>query len=176
MTILTIARMGNPILSRVADPIQDPCDPQLKLLAADMEETMAAADGIGLAAPQVEIGIQMVLFYVPGGRAGEGEEQKLTVLCNPVITPLSEETEMAYEACLSVPGLMGLVPRWTHIHYRGLDLEGRVIEREARGFHARVVQHECDHLFGRLYLSRMTDLGSLAYRDELARLAAEDRA
>jgi peptide deformylase len=174
MAVLTIARMGHPILARVADLIEDPRDPKLKLLAADMEETLAAADGIGLAAPQVEMSLRMVLFTVPGSRADHGDEVPLTVLINPEITPLSDEAEQAYEACLSVPGLMGKVPRWTHIHYKGFDLDGRVIEREARGFHARVVQHECDHLWGRLYLSRMSDLSTLAYRDELVRLAAEE--
>jgi peptide deformylase len=170
MPVLTIAKMGHPILARIAAPIEDPTDPRWAALVEDMKETMAAAGGVGLAAPQVEIDAQLVIFSVPASR--DGEELPLSVLINPEITPLSEETAEGYEACLSVPGLAGIVPRWTHIHYRGLDLAGQVIEREARGFHARVVQHECDHLFGRLYISRMNDLSSLAYRDELARLAA----
>jgi peptide deformylase len=174
MAVLTIARMGHPILSRLADKVADPCDPTLKTLAADMEETMIAAGGIGLAAPQVQVGLQMVMFSVPGPRAEDGLTFPLTVLINPEITPLSDESEQGYEACLSVPGLTGIVPRWSHIHYRGFDLDGHLIEREAKGFHARVVQHECDHLWGRLYLSRMPDLQSLAYRDELFRLSAED--
>jgi len=169
MAVLTIAKMGHPILARKADPIEDPTDPRWAALVEDMKETMADAGGVGLAAPQVEIGVQLVIFSVPGSRGDE--ELPLSVLINPEITPLSEETAEGYEACLSVPGLAGIVPRWTHIRYRGLDLEGRVVEREARGFHARVVQHECDHLWGRLYISRMTDLSSLAYRDELARVA-----
>jgi len=173
MALLTIARMGNPILARIADPIEDPCDPKLKILAADMEETMVSVDGIGLAAPQVGVSLRMVLFTVPAARADACDDLPLTILINPEITPLSDQAEQAYEACLSVPGLMGKVPRWTHIHYKGYDLDGRVIEREAKGFHARVVQHECDHLWGRLYLSRMADLSTLAYRDELQRLAAE---
>jgi peptide deformylase len=170
MAILTIAKMGNPILARIAEPIEDPTDPRWAALVEDMKETMADAGGVGLAAPQVEIDAQLVIFSVPSARSGD-EGLPLSVLINPEITPLSEDLAEGYEACLSVPGLAGIVPRWTHIHYRGLDLAGRVIEREARGFHARVVQHECDHLWGRLYISRMTDLSSLAYRDELARVA-----
>ena len=174
MALLTIAKMGHPILARTADRIGDPRDPRWAALASDMKETMAAAGGVGLAAPQVEIGAQLVMFFVPPSRGGEEGGQPLTVLINPEITPLSGETADGYEGCLSVPALTGIVPRWTHIHYRGLDLDGRVVEREARGFHARVVQHECDHLWGRLYISRMKDLSSLAYRDELARLAAAE--
>jgi len=171
MPVLTITKMGHPILARIAAKIEDPTDPRWALLVEDMKETMAAAGGVGLAAPQVEVDAQLVMFFVPPSRSEEGG-LPLSVLVNPEITPLSEETAEGYEACLSVPGLTGIVPRWTHIHYRGLDLEGKVIEREARGFHARVVQHECDHLFGRLYISRMKDLSSLAYRDELARLVS----
>ena len=167
MAILMIAKMGNPILARPADKIADPTETRWRTLVEDMKETMVAAGGAGLAAPQVEVGVQLVIFTVPG----EGGIP-MTTLINPEITPLSEETAEGYEACLSVPGLMGKVPRWTHISYRGLDLDGQVIEREARGFHARVVQHECDHLWGRLYLSRMSELSSLAYRDEVARLQA----
>ena len=170
MPILTIAKMGHPILARIAAKIEDPTDPRWAAVVEDMKETMAAAGGVGLAAPQVEIDAQLVIFSVPASRGGEG--LPLSVLINPEITPLSEETAEGYEACLSVPGLTGIVPRWTQILYRGLDLEGKPVEREARGFHARVVQHECDHLFGRLYISRMKDLSSLAYRDELARLMA----
>jgi peptide deformylase len=172
MAVRTIARMGHPILARLADPIEDPCDPRWRHLAADMAETMHAAKGIGLAAPQVKQGVQLVLFSVPAARDENGG-QPLTILLNPKITPLSDDAEIGYEACLSVPGLTGRVPRWSHIHYSGHDLDGRLIEREAHGFHARVVQHECDHLWGRLYLSRMADLGSLAYRDELSALAAD---
>ncbi len=176
MPILTITKMGHPILARIAAKIEDPADPRWALLVEDMKETMAAAGGVGLAAPQVEVDAQLVMFFVPGHRVEGARAEEgglpLTVLINPEITPLSEEMAEGYEACLSVPGLTGIVPRWTHIHYRGLDLAGKVVEREARGFHARVVQHECDHLFGRLYISRMTDLSSLAYRDELARLVS----
>jgi peptide deformylase len=169
MAVLTIAKMGHPILARIARKIEDPGDPRWAALVADMTQTMAAAGGVGLAATQVEVDAQLVIFSVPASRSDEGSVP-LSVLINPEITPLSDEVAEAYEACLSVPGLTGIVPRWAHILYRGLDLDGKVIEREARGFHARVVQHECDHLWGRLYISRMTDVSSLAYRDELARL------
>jgi peptide deformylase len=171
MPVLTIAKMGNPILSRIAQKIEDPADPRWAALVEDMKETMEAAGGVGLAATQVEVDAQLVIFSVPASRSEEGG-LPLSVLINPEITPLSDEIAEGYEACLSVPGLTGIVPRWAHILYRGFDLEGTMIEREARGFHARVVQHECDHLWGRLYISRMTDLSSLAYRDELARLVA----
>jgi peptide deformylase len=174
MSVLTIARMGHPILAQTARPIPDPADPRWRQLVADMTETMLAAGGIGLAAPQVAVGVQLVLFSVPASRSEDGRDWPLTALFNPEITPLSEETFEAYEGCLSLPGLTGMVPRWTHIHYRGLGLDGRLIEREATGFHARVLQHECDHLWGRLYPSRMADLTSLAYRDELIRLFDEN--
>jgi peptide deformylase len=167
MALLTIAKMGNPILARIAERIEDPTEPRWKALVEDMKETMAAVDGAGLAAPQVEAGVQLVIFIVPGE-----ENEPLHVLINPEIAPLSDEMAEGYEACLSVPGLMGKVPRWTHIRYRGFDLDGNLIQEEARGFHARVVQHECDHLWGRLYISRMKDLSSLAYQDEMRRLAA----
>jgi peptide deformylase len=169
MAVLTIAKMGHPILARPADRIEDPADPRWKALVEDMKETMDAVDGAGLAAPQVEIGVQLVIFILPGE---EGEP--LHVLINPEIEPLSDEIVEGYEACLSVPGLMGKVPRWTHIRYRGLDLDGNLVQAEAQGFHARVVQHECDHLWGRLYISRMKDLSSLAYQDEMRRLTAQE--
>ena len=173
MAILELALMGNPFLERLADPVADPTASEIATLIADMEETMAAEGGVGLAAPQVQRGLQLVIFDVPGERAEDGLGLPRTVLINPAIEPLSEELEEAYEACLSVPGLTGVVPRWRHIGYRGLDAAGRLVEREAKGFHARVVQHECDHLWGRLYISRMRDLGTLAYRSELAKRMRE---
>lgn len=172
MAALDIALMGNPILARPASPVEDPCGPEVAALVSDMIETMAVAGGIGLAAPQVSRGIQLVIFGVPEARAGEGRGVPLTALVNPTIEPLGEEMEEAYEACLSVPGLTGVVPRWRHIGYRGLGLDGKLIEREASGFHARVVQHECDHLLGTLYLARMRNLSTLAFGEELRRLAA----
>jgi len=170
MAVLDIALMGNPILARAAAPIEDPSDPMLAELVGHMQETMIAAGGVGLAAPQVKRGLQLIIFEVPAERTADGCGLPLTVLLNPMIEPLESEVEEAYEGCLSVPGLTGLVPRWRRIGYRGLGLDGKPIEREASGFHARVVQHECDHLLGRLYPTRMRDLGTLAYAEELRRL------
>jgi peptide deformylase len=173
MAILNIAVMGNPVLSRPASPIIDPDDPSIAALIGDMLDTVAAAGGVGLAAPQVARGLQLVVFEVPAGRTADGAGLPMTVLINPSIEPLDETVEEAYEACLSVPGLTARVPRWRHIGYRGLGIDGKLIEREATGFHARVVQHECDHLWGRLYLSRLEDLSTLAFTDELRRQVSE---
>ena len=150
MAILKIARMGNPVLRRRADPVADPAAPAIRTLVEDMLETMEDASGAGLAAPQVHVPLRVVIFHVPEARAARSGEQPvpLTVLINPEIEPLAEDRAEGWEACLSVPGLVGAVPRFTHIRYRGVGPDGARIEREARGFHARVVQHECDHLDG----------------------------
>lgn len=172
MAILKIARMGHPVLRQVTEPVPDPTAPDVRRLVADMIETMADADGAGLAAPQVHAPLRLVIFHVPPARAGaegEGEALPLTVLINPAIEPLTEEQALGLEACLSVPGLGGLVPRYARIRYRGVDQHGRRIEREASGFHARVVQHECDHLDGILYPQRMEDLSTLAFMSEIER-------
>lgn len=173
MAVLDIVRMGNPILARTAALVEDPGDPVIAALVADMQETMSSAGGVGLAAPQVKKSVQLVIFEVPAERTPDGVGMPLTVLINPYIEPVSDAMDEAYEGCLSVPGLVGRVPRWRQIAYRGLGLDGKPIEREASGFHARVVQHECDHLLGTLFLARMVDLSSLAYTDELRRLVAE---
>ena len=172
MAVLDIIRMGHPLLKARALEVPDPTDPKIALLVADMEETMQAVGGIGLAAPQVAVPLRLVIFMVPAARA-EGEGLPLTVLINPELIPLSPAMDEAYEGCLSVPGLTGRVPRYTHLAYRGVGLDGQPIEREAHGFHARVVQHECDHLDGILYPMRMTDASSLAYVEELRRQAVE---
>jgi peptide deformylase len=176
MTTLQIRRAGHPILRQVAQPIGDPTDPDVKRLVEDMIETMDAAGGVGLAAPQVGVPLRLVIFMVPDSRlSGDPEDTALplTVLINPVITPLGDALVAGWEGCLSLPGLRGLVPRAQRIHYRALGLDGAVIDRTVAGFHARVVQHECDHLDGRLYPSRMTDLGTLGFVEEFARAAAE---
>ncbi|GAB4371978.1 MAG: peptide deformylase [Kiloniellaceae bacterium] len=180
MAILKIARMGHPVLRRPAAPVADPTAPDIRRLVQDMLATMEDAGGTGLAAPQVHVPLRVVIFFVAGRRAaledGEAgrEDVPLTVLINPEIEPLGADTALGPEACLSVPGLVGQVPRWTRIRYRGLGLDGEPIEREAAGFHARVVQHECDHLDGILYPQRMTDLSLLAFTSEVGRGAAAE--
>jgi len=179
MAILKIARMGHPVLKAQAEPVAEPKAQEIQQLVRDMVETLEDVGGIGLAAPQVHVSKRVVIFYVPGERqeAANGEPAEdvpLTVLINPEIEPLSEERVVGVEACLSVPGLAGPVPRWSHIRYRALDLHGRMFEREAKGYHARVVQHECDHLDGILYPMRMTDLSQLAFVEELRRFGGQD--
>ena len=167
MPILKIARMGHPVLRRAAEPVADPTAPEIHALVADMVETLVDASGAGLAAPQVHVPKRLVIFHVPGHRADENAGKvPLTVLINPVIEPLTEEREEDWEGCLSVPGMRGLVPRATQIHYSGLTPAGERIERIAEGFHARVVQHECDHLDGVLYPQRMADLSQLIFETE----------
>jgi len=177
MAILKIARMGHPVLARRADPVADPTHPEIRRLVRDMIDTMEDAEGTGLAAPQVHVPLRVVVFFVEGERAAReanreaaagGEEGvPLTVMINPAIEPLGPEQELGWEACLSVPELAGQVPRWTRIRYRFQDLEGRQQERIAEGFHARVVQHECDHLDGKLYPQRMTDMRTLVFSSEM---------
>ena len=199
MAILKIARMGHPVLGRPALPVADPAAPAIARLIEDMVDTLVDANGAGLAAPQVHVPLRLVLFRVPPGREtareesdggesdgweSDGEEsdsapapalESLTVLINPEIEPIGESMVEDMEACLSLPGLAGMVPRHDRIRYRWTDTEGRTHECEAQGFHARVVQHECDHLDGILYPMRMTDLSTLAFTSELGRSqAAED--
>ena len=170
MAILKIARMGHPVLRQVAEPVEDPTAPQIHALIRNMIDTMQDADGAGLAAPQVHAPRRVVIFHVPDERAGDTEESAptpLRVLINPVIEPLTEETKLGWEGCLSVPGLVGAVSRFTKIRYSGLAPDGSRIERVAEDFHARVVQHECDHLDGILYPQRMTDMSLLMFQEEL---------
>ena len=172
MALLKIARMGHPVLRAIAAPVDDPTAPWVRRLVRDMLETMEDAGGTGIAAPQVHAPHRIVTFFVAGERTtdlpGDGE-QDLTVLINPVIEPIGGEMALGWEGCLSVPGLRGVVPRHVRVRYRGLGLDGEAIEREAAGFHARVVQHECDHLDGILYPQRMTDHRLLVYLEELQR-------
>ena len=170
MAIRKIARMGHPILRQVAKPVPDPTAPEIQALISDMMETMKDADGAGLAAPQVYESLRLVIFHAPGDRAetddNTAEIVPLTVLVNPEIEILGNDMADGWEGCLSVPGLRGMVPRYTHLRYSGVDQHGRLVEREARGFHARVVQHECDHLDGVLYPQRMTDMSQLLFESE----------
>jgi peptide deformylase len=175
MAILKIARMGHPVLATKAAPVSDPTAPEIRRLVNDMVETMVDANGAGLAAPQVHVPLRVVVFQAPGERsepANQGEEAfdhtaPLIVLINPEIAVMDPAPEGGWEGCLSVPGLRGWVERPAHIRYRGFGLDGKLIERTARGFHARVVQHECDHLDGRLYPSRMADLSRLVFESEI---------
>ncbi|MSO93634.1 MAG: peptide deformylase [Rhodospirillales bacterium] len=174
MAILKIARMGHPALRWPTEPVSDPTAPEIRRLVADMIETMYDAPGIGLAATQVHVPKRVVVFYVPERRADgaagtAGGAQPLTVLINPVIEPLGEETDSMLEACLSVPGFTGLVPRFRRVRYTGIGLEGEPIDRVAEGFHARVVQHECDHLDGILYPMRIVDMSTFGFAEEVHR-------
>lgn len=170
MTVREILKMGDPRLLRVAASVSahEIGTPALSGLIADMFDTMAAAGGVGLAAPQIGVDSQVVIFgFDQSARYPEAEPVPRTILINPVIDVLGSEEDEAWEGCLSVPGLRGVVPRPTHIRYRGLDERGEPIDREVSGFHARVVQHECDHLIGRLYPTRMRDLTLLGFTDVL---------
>jgi peptide deformylase len=168
MAVREILKMGDPRLLRVAPPVRAFGTPELRALVADMMDTMRAANGAGLAAPQIGVDLQLVIFgFERNARYPEALPVPMTVLLNPVIEPLGEALEEGWEGCLSVPGLRGVVPRFARIRYRGFDADGAPIEREAEGFHARVVQHECDHLIGRLYPTRMTDLTKLGFTSVL---------
>ncbi|MET0544071.1 MAG: peptide deformylase [Variovorax sp.] len=168
MAVREILKMGDPRLLRIAQPVREFGTPPLRALIDDMFETMAAARGAGLAAPQIGEDLQLVIFGVDHTeRYPDAPPVPMTVLINPTITPLSDAMEEGWEGCLSVPGLRGVVPRYSRIRYTGFDADGRPIEREADGFHARVVQHECDHLIGRLYPTRMPDLTKLGFTSVL---------
>jgi peptide deformylase len=168
MTIHEILKMGDPRLLRIAQPVTEFDTPELHALIADMFETMAHANGAGLAAPQIGVDLQLVIFgFDKIDRYPDAPAVPKTVLINPVITPLGETQVDGWEGCLSVPGLRGEVPRWERIRYTGFDQTGARIDREADGFHARVVQHEVDHLIGRLYPTRMRDLTKLGFTSVL---------
>ncbi|HXC91863.1 MAG TPA: peptide deformylase [Stellaceae bacterium] len=172
MALLKIARMGNPVLRQAAAEVEDPTEPWVRRLVEDMVETMEDAGGTGLAAPQVHQPWRVVVFFVSSDRLTgmPGDvAQDLTVLVNPVVELLGQERAFGWEGCLSVPGLRGVVPRHLRIRYRATGLDGEAIERDAEGFHARVVQHECDHLDGVLYPQRMLDQRHLFFVEELQR-------
>jgi peptide deformylase len=172
MAILKIARMGHPVLRGIAAPVVDATAPEVRRLVADMIETLEDIGGAGLAAPQVHVPWRVVIFKVPEERTTGREADTplpLTVLVNPVVEAVGDALELAWEGCLSVPGLRGAVPRASRVRYRGTTPEGATIERVVEGFHARVVQHECDHLDGTLYPQRMTDHRLLAFVEEWQR-------
>jgi len=166
--ILPVLRMGDPRLLRVARPVERFGTDELHGLVQDLLDTMAARNGAGIAAPQVGVDLRVVVFGVDSNpRYPDAEPVPRTILVNPVIEPLSDDEEEGWEGCLSVPGMRGLVPRLTRIRYRGFDPAGMPIDREALGFHARVVQHECDHLDGVLYPRRIRDLTRFGFIEEL---------
>jgi peptide deformylase len=168
MTIRTILKMGDPRLLRQAEPVTHFDTPELLALIDDMFDTMHAANGAGLAAPQIGVNLQLVIFgFKQNTRYPDAPQVPETVLINPVLTPLSDATEDGWEGCLSVPGLRGLVPRWRALRYEGVDQYRQVISRDVDGFHARVVQHECDHLAGILYPTRIKDLTQFGYTEVL---------
>jgi peptide deformylase len=172
MALLKIAHMGHPVLRAHAKAVEDPTAPWVRQLVDDMTLTMEDAGGTGIAAPQVHMSHRIVVFRVGGERLSDlpgDTELDQTVLINPVIEVIGSERALGWEGCLSVPGLRGVVPRHLRIRYRWQTLDGATREREAAGFHARVVQHECDHLDGILYPQRMTDLRLLVYLEELQR-------
>jgi peptide deformylase len=169
MAIRPVLRMGNPMLSQVALPVEDVHDARITSLINDMFDTMRAEEGAGLAAPQIGISLRVVVFgFEHNSRYADAPPVPRSILINPEIRPLSTEMEDGWEGCLSVPGLRGIVPRYRHIEYRGFNAEGKTVLVEAEGFHARVVQHECDHLDGILYPQRMTDFSRFGFVDELA--------
>jgi len=164
--IRDVLRMGDPRLLQRSSPVATFGTPELEALLQDLRDTMAARNGAGLAAPQIAVPLQVVIFGVESNpRYPDAEAVPYTELVNPVLTPLSDEREEDWEGCLSVPGLRGVVPRYRHLRYEGFDPRGQPIRREVTGFHARVVQHECDHLLGILYPMRMRDLSRFGYTD-----------
>lgn len=177
MAILKIARMGNPVLRARAQPVEDPAHPAVRALVSDMVETMLDAGGVGLAAPQVHVPLRIVIFHLPPERlaaedgtdaaaAKEADDNPLHVFINPVITPIGTDETQGWEGCLSVPGMRGVVPRFDRVRYQATGLDGAPFEGEAEGFHARVIQHECDHLDGMLYPMRMRDLTLFGFNGE----------
>jgi peptide deformylase len=168
MPVRPVLRMGEPLLLRQAEPVAAFDTPELHALVQDMHDTMKAKSGAGIAAPQIGASLQVVMFGAGANpRYPDAPEVPFTVLVNPVIEPLGEEMEDGWEGCLSVPGMRGVVPRYRHVRYRGFDPHGTPIDRQVEGFHARVVQHECDHLAGILYPMRIRDLRLFGFNEEL---------
>jgi peptide deformylase len=166
--IRPVLRMGDPILFKKADPVTQFDTPELHALLQDMDDTMREKNGAGIAAPQIGVSLQVVIFGVGANpRYPDAEEVPYTVLINPVLEPVGEEMENGWEGCLSVPGMRGVVPRYKELRYRGFDQYGAPIDRTVSGFHARVVQHETDHLIGVLYPMRISDLRNFGFNEEL---------
>lgn len=168
MAVKTVLRMGEPLLLQKALPVTAFDTPELHALIEDMQDTMHAMNGAGIAAPQIGVSLQVVIFGVSRNpRYPDAEQVPFTVLINPTLAVVGDEIEEDWEGCLSVPGMRGIVPRYVRLHYKGFDQYGNVIDRLVSGFHARVVQHECDHLNGILYPMRITDLSQFGFTDVL---------
>jgi len=169
MTVREILKMGDARLLRVAEPVKAFDTPELHALLTDLRDTMAAANGAGIAAPQIGVNLQVVIFgnTTPNPRYPDRELVPPTVLINPVITPLGSDEAQAWEGCLSVPGLRAMVPRWARVRYTGFDEKGQPIDRTVEGFHALVVQHECDHLIGKLFPMRVRDFSRFGFTEVL---------
>jgi peptide deformylase len=168
MAVKPVLKMGDPVLLKVAKPVKKFDTATLETLLADMHDTMEALDGAGLAAPQIGVSLQVVIFGVKKNRRyPDAEEVPYTVLINPKITPVGNEIEDDWEGCLSVPGMRGMVPRYHSIRYQGFDPSGKKIDRTVSNFHARVVQHECDHLQGILYPMRIEDMRTFGFNEAL---------
>ncbi len=168
MAIKPVLKMGEPLLLEVARKVDRFNTPELDGLIQDMQDTMAALDGAGLAAPQIGVSLQVAIFgFEENQRYPDADEVPFTILINPKLTPLAEDMEDGWEGCLSVPGMRGVVPRYSQLRYQGFDQHGNTIDRKVDGFHARVVQHECDHLQGILYPMRMTDFQTFGFTDVL---------
>lgn len=168
MAVQEVIRMGHPLLLELAQEVEAFGTPELESLIADMKDTMAALNGAGLAAPQIAVSLRIVIFGISENpRYPDADSVPETILINPEISIIGTERDSAWEGCLSVPHMRGLVPRYTSIRYRGYDTQGNLIEREAHGFHARVIQHEVDHLDGILYPSRIEDMKNFGFEDEL---------
>jgi peptide deformylase len=175
MAVRPVLRMGDPRLYAPSRPVEAFRTAALATLLDDMHDTMRALEGVGLAAPQIGVQLQVVIFgFDSNARYPDAESVPETVLINPVLTPLAEDTEEAWEGCLSVPGMRGLVPRYLKLRYQGFDANGKLIDRSVEGFHARVVQHEVDHLHGVLYPMRIRDLRNFGYTDVIAPGTADD--
>jgi peptide deformylase len=168
MAVRPVLRMGDSRLLQVSAPVSAFGTPELRALVQDMQDTMAAMNGAGIAAPQIGVQLQVVIFGVGANpRYPDADQVPYTILCNPAITPLDDAEEDDWEGCLSVPGMRGIVPRHRRIRYTGCDLDGNPIDRSVEGFHARVVQHECDHLWGILYPMRIRDMSRFGFTEEL---------
>lgn len=164
-----ILKMGNPILKQVAKPVEDFDDKKLMDIVQEMIETMEAKGGVGIAAPQIGYSLRLIIFgFEHNIRYPHEQPVPFTVLINPSYEPMGDQQELAWEGCLSIPGLRAEVPRFSHIKYRGYGLDGNLIEREVHGFHARIIQHEIDHLDGILYPSRLEDMAKFGFEDEIS--------